>query len=72
MALVEAALPAVSVAERRSALAAASRLALSRGVTTLGDLGRYLGGETTASWSDLQVKNSLLSADLCRYERLAA
>ncbi|EFJ44615.1 hypothetical protein VOLCADRAFT_94988 [Volvox carteri f. nagariensis] len=54
MALVESLLPAPSPAERRTALAAASRLALSRGVTCVGDMGRYLVGEEGAPWRDLE------------------
>ncbi|GIM11474.1 hypothetical protein Vretimale_14968 [Volvox reticuliferus] len=54
MALVEAAIPPPSVAERQAALAAASRHALSRGVTTLVDMGRYLAGDDRGPWLDLE------------------
>ncbi|KAG2490195.1 hypothetical protein HYH03_011322 [Edaphochlamys debaryana] len=53
--LLAPALPRPSAPLRRSALAAASALALSRGVTTLVDMGRSLHGDSTgASWADLE------------------
>ncbi|KAH9658672.1 protein LONG AFTER FAR-RED 3 [Citrus sinensis] len=46
-------IPEVSVDERREALLRASNLALSRGVTTVVDFGRYYPGESVQlSWED--------------------
>ncbi|GLI65679.1 hypothetical protein VaNZ11_009286, partial [Volvox africanus] len=54
MSCVEAVIPTPSVAERRAALAAASSHALSRGVTTLVDMGRYLAGDESGPWVDME------------------
>ncbi|GIL61849.1 hypothetical protein Vafri_16260, partial [Volvox africanus] len=54
MSWVEAVIPPPTVAERRAALAAASRHALSRGVTSLTDMGRYLAGDESGPWLDLE------------------
>ncbi|GFR47338.1 hypothetical protein Agub_g9031, partial [Astrephomene gubernaculifera] len=52
---VLAAVPPPSAAALTAALAAAARTALTRGVTTVGDMGRYLGGDDPAApWGDLQ------------------
>lgn len=45
--------PEVSVDERREALEKASKLALTRGVTTVVDFGRYFpGASVELSWED--------------------
>lgn len=47
-------IPEVSVDERREAFVRASNLALTRGVTTVVDFGRYFPGSTLEqSWEDL-------------------
>lgn len=46
-------IPEVSVDDRRDALLRASQYALTRGVTTVVDVGRYFpGAETELSWED--------------------
>ncbi|KAG2447703.1 hypothetical protein HYH02_007163 [Chlamydomonas schloesseri] len=54
MQLVAAVIPEPSVATRRAALAAAAALALSRGVTSVVDMGRYPFSDEGSSWRDLQ------------------
>ncbi|CAH2064021.1 unnamed protein product [Thlaspi arvense] len=55
MELVSTLVQEVSVDERREALGRASKYALSRGVTTVIDLGRYYPGTTDElSWKDFQ------------------
>lgn len=55
MELVSPFVQEVSVDERREALLRASKYALSRGVTSLVDLGRYYPGTTDElSWKDFQ------------------
>lgn len=55
MELVTSFVKEVSVDERREALVRASKYALTRGVTTVVDLGRYYPGTTDElSWNDLQ------------------
>jgi hypothetical protein len=71
MALVASVIPPPSVSERRAALAAACRHALSRGVTTLVDMGRYLPGDERGPWLDLQVGTGDCTRKLrCRAKRL--
>ena len=55
MALVGSAVPPLSVAQRREALAAAAAHALSRGITMVHDMGRvaFMAGEE-AAWRDLE------------------
>lgn len=54
MKLLIAAIPVVSVDERREALSRASDLALERGVTTVVDVGRYFpGASVDLAWEDL-------------------
>ncbi|KAK4746232.1 hypothetical protein SAY87_012544 [Trapa incisa] len=54
MKLILVSIPEVSVNERRDALLRASRYALTRGVTTVVDIGRYFPGmPTEISWEDL-------------------
>lgn len=54
MKLILVTIPEVSVNERRDALLRASWYALTRGVTTVVDVGRYFpGASTEASWEDL-------------------
>lgn len=49
-------IPEVSVEERREALLRASKLALTRGVTTVVDFGRYVPGSSTElPWEDFSV-----------------
>jgi len=54
MALITAHIPEPSVAERRAALAAAGAHLLSKGITTVGDMGRALFADVGASWRDLE------------------
>ncbi|KAG2430260.1 hypothetical protein HXX76_010358 [Chlamydomonas incerta] len=54
MQLVAAHIPEPSVRIRRAALAAAAALALSRGVTSVVDMGRYPFSDEGSSWRDLQ------------------
>lgn len=54
MKLVLAVIPEVSIQERRDALLRASMYALTRGVTTVIDLGRYFPGVPVDHvWQDL-------------------
>jgi hypothetical protein len=54
MKLVLPSIPEVSVDERREAFLRASNLALTRGVTTVVDFGRYFPGASVEhSWEDL-------------------
>ncbi|KAG2492348.1 hypothetical protein HYH03_009296 [Edaphochlamys debaryana] len=53
MQLLASAIPEPSAAARAAALAAASRLALSRGITTMVDLGRYPFSDADSPWRDL-------------------
>lgn len=53
MKLVLSCIPEVSVEERREALLRASNLALTRGVTTVVDFGRYFPGSSAElPWED--------------------
>lgn len=53
MKLILPLVPEVSVDERREALEKASNLALTRGVTTVVDFGRYFpGASVELSWED--------------------
>ncbi|PNH07380.1 hypothetical protein TSOC_006160 [Tetrabaena socialis] len=54
MQLVAAAIPEPPAAARLAALAAASALALSRGVTSLVDMGRFPFADIDSPWRDLQ------------------
>lgn len=55
-------IPEVSVDERREALLRASNLALSRGVTTVVDFGRYFPGESVQlSWEDFAGCTKLMT-----------
>lgn len=58
MQLVAAVIPEPSVVTRRAALAAAAALALSRGVTSVVDMGRYPFSDEGSTWRDLQVRAS--------------
>lgn len=53
MKLVVSLIPEISIDERRHALVKASKHALSRGVTTVVDFGRFLpGASTDLVWQD--------------------
>ena len=56
MALVSAAVPEPPAAARAAAVAAAGRLAVSRGVTAVGDMGRYPTADPDSPWRDLVVR----------------
>ncbi len=56
MTLLAAAMPEPSPAELRAALSAAARHALSRGVTTMADMGRFPLTRPDAPLRDLQVR----------------
>lgn len=64
MELVSPFVQEVSVDERREALLRASKYALTRGVTTVIDVGRYYPGTTDElSWKDFQganIENSII------------
>lgn len=58
MELVSPFVPELSVDERREAFLRASKYALSKGVTTVIDIGRYYPGTTDElSWNDFQGAN---------------
>ncbi|PNH12482.1 putative amidohydrolase ytcJ, partial [Tetrabaena socialis] len=59
---VAAFVPEPSAPARRAALAAATRLALSRGVTTLLDMGRYPMADEGSSWRDLEASEVYMPA----------
>lgn len=52
--LITAAVPDVTAAERHTALQAAARYALSRGITSVVDLGRWPFAGEDAPWADLE------------------
>ena len=61
MKLVLSSIPEVSVNERRESLLRASNLALTRGVTTVVDFGRYFPGASVEdSWEDFSGFDCIL------------
>jgi predicted amidohydrolase YtcJ len=61
MELVVSQIPALSIDDRRDALQKASSLALTRGVTTVVDVGRYYPGMSAdLSWEDFTGFNVLV------------